>query len=234
MPETLPTLRRHQHLESLETYVPGLLIPEVASRFGMPREEVVKLASAENPLGTSPRAVAAVGAALADLHLYPDWRAHALREALAEHHGVRAEQVTVGAGETELIPLILRTFSEQGEEILFPIPTFPIYEQAAIVERRQPKMIPMDEGLRIVPEQILASVTEKTRVLILTSPNNPLSTVIDRSALEFILERISPDVLVVLDEAYVDYSEHGSQMDLLSRHTLLKYLMAFSCSWFLR
>lgn len=223
-----PNLRSIGHLESVETYVPGLLVSEVASRFGIPAQKVVKLASAENPLGPSPRAIEAIDRVLKDVHLYPDWRAQSLRDAIAEHHGVTSEQVIIGAGETELISLIIRTFSEPGEEVLFPIPTFPIYGQAALVERRCPSTISMDEQLRVDPERILQAITERTRILILSSPNNPLSTVIDRKVLDSILEQIPTDVLVLLDEAYVDYSKNGSQVELLSRYANLIVLRTFS------
>lgn len=227
--EMSPIFRSIDYLKSVETYVPGLLVSEVVNRLGIPAEKVVKLASAENPLGPSPRAIEAIRSVLGNLHLYPDWRAQNLREAIAKYHGALPEQIIIGAGETELISLIFRTFSEQGDEILFPIPTFPIYEQAALVERRVPTSVSMDETtLRVDPERLLQAVTEKTRILILTSPNNPLSTTIERETLNFILEKIPHNVVVLLDEAYVDYSEYGSMVDLVSQHANLVILRTFS------
>ena len=227
-PETLLSFKAVDYLESVQTYVPGLSIPEVAHRYGVPAERVAKLASAENPLGPSPHALKAIQLALNELSLYPDWRSQSLRQAIAIHNGLNMEQVIVGCGETELISIIIRAFSEQGEEILFPIPTFPIYEQVALVERRQPVSVSMDENFRINPETLLGAVTKKTKILILTSPNNPLSTVIEREKIRFLLDHTPPEVLVLLDEAYVDYSKSGTQADLLSLYPNLVILRTFS------
>ncbi len=222
------SFRSIEYLETVESYVPGLRIPEVVSRYGVPPEKVAKLASAENPLGPSPRAVKAIELALKDLSLYPDWRSESLREAIAKHNGMKMEQVIVGCGETELISLIIRAFSQQGEEILFPLPTFPIYEQAALADRRLPVPVLMDEHFRLDPERLLQGITEKTKVVVLTSPNNPLSTVIERETMRFILDHLSSEILVLLDEAYVDYSERGTHRDLLSLYPNLIILRTFS------
>ncbi|MCJ7685513.1 MAG: histidinol-phosphate transaminase [Desulfobacteraceae bacterium] len=217
-----------EYLKPVEAYVPGLRVDEVVERYGIPAEKVVKLASAENPLGPSPLALEAINLGLRDLSLYPDWRVQSLRKAIATYENIKTEQVIVGCGETELMSLIVRAFSEQGEEILFPIPTFPIYEQVALVERRQPIAVAMDENFNIDPERLLLAVTNKTKVLMLTSPNNPLSTVIDRETLKFILDKVPQDILVLLDEAYVDYSESGTQADLIPLYPNLVVLHTFS------
>jgi histidinol-phosphate aminotransferase len=216
------------YLEPVHPFVPGLRIPEVVKRYGLKTESVAKLASAENPLGPSPKAVRAIEKALNEMSLYPDWRAEGLRQAIGRHNGVRADQVFVGCGETELISFLIRAFSEQGDEVLFPIPTFPIYEQASLVERRQPKWVEMDESFKIDPERLLRSVTEKTRILILTSPNNPLSTTIARETIQYILENLSPRVLVLVDEAYVDYADDATNPGLLERAPNLVILRTFS------
>jgi len=216
------------YLEGIEAYTPGLRVPEVVRRHGVPAERVAKLASAENPLGPSPRAVEAIKNALNELSLYPDWRAENLREAIAQYNHIKTDQVIVGCGETELMSFFIRAFSEQDDEILFPIPTFPIYEQASLVERRRPVSVPMNEHFQIEPESLLEAVTEKTRLLILTSPNNPLSTTIEREKIRYIFDHLSPRVLVLLDEAYGDYAEDGSRVDLLSLYPNLVVLRTFS------
>jgi histidinol-phosphate aminotransferase len=216
------------YLEPIQSYVPGMRIADVVRRYGLKAESVAKLASAENPLGPSPKAMAAIEKALNEMSLYPDWRAESLREAIGRHHGVQPERVFVGCGETELISFLIRAFSEQGDEILFPIPTFPIYEQASLVERRQPRWIEMDEDFRIDPERLLHAVTGKTRLLILTSPNNPLSTTIPGETMQYLLEHLSPQVLVLLDEAYVDYADDATKPGLLERTPNLVVLRTFS------
>ncbi len=220
--------RMMEYLESVAPYVPGLRVPEVAERYGIAPERVAKLASAENPLGPSPLAVQAIQDALKELSLYPDWQSQDLRAAIARHVGVKKEQVIAGCGETELMSLIVRVFSEQGEAIAFPQPSFPIYEQISLVERRKPLPLPMDRDFKVDPERILEGITPKTRVLILTSPNNPLSTVIDRDTLRFILDQISSKILVLLDEAYIDYADTGTHADLLPLYPNLVVLRTFS------
>ncbi|MFH0844161.1 MAG: histidinol-phosphate transaminase [Pseudomonadota bacterium] len=218
-----------KYLEAVTPYVQGLRTPEVAKRYGLPPERIAKLASAENPLGPPPLAVKAIQDALKDLSLYPHWQAPELRGALAEFQGMDEDQIVVGCGETELMSFIIRAFSEQGEEILFPIPTFPVYEQIARVERRRPASVHMGEDLIIDPEKLLQAVNEKTRVLILTSPNNPLSRTIEVETLRFILDHISPQILVLLDEAYMDFAdETGTQVGLLSHYPNLIVLRTFS------
>ncbi len=217
-----------RYLEPLASYVPGLRIPEVVARYGIPAGKIAKLASAENPLGPSPMAVRAIENALGELALYPDWRAEKLRHAIAKHNHVRMEQVIAGCGETELISHIIQAVSEQGDEILFPVPTFPMYEQTALVERRRPISVSMDNDFRIDPEKLLQAVTKRTRVLILNSPNNPLSTVIEQDKLRYILDHITPAVVVLLDEAYVDYSDTGTQAGLLHQYPNLVILRTFS------
>lgn len=216
------------YLEPVQPFVPGLRIPDVVRRYGLKADSVAKLASAENPLGPSPKAMEAIAKALNEMSLYPDWRAESLREAIGRHNGAKTDRVFVGCGETELISFLIRAFSEQGDEILFPIPTFPIYEQASLVERRQPKWVEMDESLKIDPERLLHAVTGKTRILILTSPNNPLSTTIARETMQYILDHLSPQVLVLLDEAYVDYADDATKPDLLERTPNLVVLRTFS------
>jgi histidinol-phosphate aminotransferase len=216
------------YLEPVQPFVPGLRIPDVVRRYGLKAESVAKLASAENPLGPSPKAVEAIQKALNEMSLYPDWRAESLREAIGRHNGVKTDRIFVGCGETELISFLIRAFSEQGDVILFPVPTFPIYEQASLVERRQPKWVEMDENFKIDPERLLHSVTGKTRIVILTSPNNPLSTTIAGETLQYLLDHLSPQVLVLLDEAYVDYADEATKPDLLERTPNLVVLRTFS------
>jgi histidinol-phosphate aminotransferase len=216
------------YLESVETFTPGLRVSEVVERYGVPADKVAKLASAENPIGPSPQAVKAIGLALNDLSLYPDWQARSVREAIARHNGVAIKNIIASCGETELILSIIMAFSEQADEIVFPIPTFPIYKQAALVERRQPVQVPMDQDFTIDPDKLLNAFTKKTRILILTSPNNPLSTTIEKEKLTYILDHTPPEVLVLLDEAYADYSETGPRTDLAHCYPNLILLRTFS------
>ncbi|MCP4227162.1 MAG: aminotransferase class I/II-fold pyridoxal phosphate-dependent enzyme, partial [Actinomycetia bacterium] len=128
----------HAGLRDPEYYVPGLPVDYVATRYGITSTEIAKLGSAENPHGPSPLARQAVADTLERLHLYPSWTADPLREKIADTYGYQPTEVICGAGETEIISLIIRAFCEPGGKILMPGPCFPIYHLFAEAEGRVP------------------------------------------------------------------------------------------------
>ena len=128
----------HSGLANPEYYVPGLPVDHVAARYGIAPDEIAKLGSAENPFGASPLARQAVAEALDRLHLYPSWTAEPLREKIAATYSYGPEEVICGAGETEIISLLIRAFCEPGGKILMPGPCFPIYHLFAEAEGRVP------------------------------------------------------------------------------------------------
>lgn len=132
-------------LGTKEAYVPGLTQEFVAKTYGILAGDVAKLGSAENPFGPSPKAAAAVKAAL-KIDSYPDWTARALREKIAQKYAYAPEQVICGAGETEIISWIIRVFSAQGDKILMFVPAFPIYHMTTENERR----VPVYVGLSLI------------------------------------------------------------------------------------
>jgi len=179
-------------------------VEEVERELG---HSAVKLASNENPLGPSPRALEAIRASLDQVHLYPDGHGYYLRRKLAEIHGLEMDEIIVGAGSTDLIELVGKTFLTAGDEGITSESAFYIY-RLAIEE--------MGAGLVLTPIRdmtfdlaaIARAVTQRTKVIYLGNPNNPTGTMFTADELDRLLDALPPRVLVVLDEAYHDYVQH--------------------------
>lgn len=187
----------------MQPYVPGKPVDEVKRELGV--DSVVKLASNENPLGPSPKAVAAVREAAASMHVYPDGSAHTVRTKLAEKHGVSPAQVLLGNGSDELIHLLGLVFLEKGDEMVVADPTFVRYEAAAHLAETTLVRVPLDATLTHDLERMADAVTPRTKLVFVANPHNPTGTVVTRAAFEAFLDRLPPTCTCVLDEAYFEY-----------------------------
>ncbi len=189
-------------LSRLKAYQP-IIPPDVLSeRAGIPVERVIKLDGNENPYGCSPR----VGRALAGYpfyHIYPDPEQNELRKALAVYVGVDAAHIVAGAGSDELIDLILRLFLEPGDRVINCVPTFGMYPFCTEVCGGKVIDVPRDKSYAIDIEGIKEAVDEKTKVIFVTSPNNPTGNITPRRD---ILELVKLGKVVVIDEAYYEFS----------------------------
>lgn len=191
-------------IEALVPYEGGKPIEELAREYGI--TDAVKLASNENPLGPSPRAIEAARATLASVHRYPDGVAYALRDAIARFHGVRLDEVLQGAGSNELLDLVVRTFATPAHHIVFGEPAFIVYRIAALAYGVPFTAVPMQDLTHDLPA-MAAAVTPQTRVLFVANPNNPTGTYVSRTAVEELLRSVPPEVIVVMDEAYFEYAD---------------------------
>ncbi len=201
----MPRFSIHEQLPPwsarIRPYVPGKPIEEVEREVGRP---AIKLASNENPLGPSPKALEAIRKFLDRVHLYPDGQGYYLRKKLVEIHGLEINQIILGAGSTDLIELVAKTFLTAGDEAITSESAFIIYRLAAEE---------MGAGLILIPMRnatfdlaaIAHAVTQRTKVIYLGNPNNPTGTMFTAEELDRFLEAIPARVLVVLDEAYHDY-----------------------------
>lgn len=214
-------------LEEFTPYKPGLTAAEAVARFGAPPEKVVKLGSGENPYGPSPAAADAVVNAVAGLHRYPEWTSADLRTTLANHLGVDLAQVVCGAGETELISAIIRAFAGPGDEVLMHHTTFPIYHLYAAAEGRTPVFADSGWASTLDVDDLLARMTDRTRVVFLTTPHNPSGRVVRTADIRRVCAAI-PSALVVVDEAYVHFSEQEPAVPLLTEFDNLIVLRTFS------
>ncbi|MET8831329.1 histidinol-phosphate transaminase [Streptomyces sp. NPDC004610] len=216
-------------LVSGEVYVPGLPAEHVVETYGVPAEDVAKLASAENPHGASPRAMAAVEEARARLDLYPDWTAGALRRAIGEKYGFDPDGVVCGSGETEVISLVIRAFAAPDEPVLMHAPCFPLYRIYANAEGRRPVYVPMGEDFDPQIELYLETLRKTApKIAFITNPHNPSGRLLPEEDVRKVLEAAPEHTLVVLDEAYVHYAEVTFGMELLREYDNLIVLRTMS------
>lgn len=221
------SLRYSPAVERLVPYTPGLSVREVASEFGVSPAEVVKLGSGENPFGPSPAAIRAISGALGSLNRYPDWTSGDLRRKVAGLFDVSEEEVVCGAGETEIISCVIRGFARPGDEVLMHRPTFPIYHLYAEAEERRPIFADPGGSPTLSVEDLLGRIGERTRVVFLTSPHNPSGRVLELGDVRRVC-RAASGALVVMDEAYIHFSDRTSATRLLPECPNLMVLRTFS------
>lgn len=200
-------------IEQIRPYQPGTPIEEVARRLGADAPpEIIKLASNENPLGPSPFAVAAAQAELVRVHRYPESEAPVLRNALAAHLGVSPEEIVLGNGSNELLELLVRTFCTGDQRVVFAEPSFVVYRLACLAHGVPFTDVALDGYTHDLPAMARA-VRPGTRLVFIANPNNPTGTHVGDKALNAFLEAIPSDVIVVLDEAYAEYTDAADYPD---------------------
>jgi histidinol-phosphate aminotransferase len=226
MPDDTPRLVA-PHIERLTAYVPGMPPEELERQFGV--RDAIKLASNENPLGPSPRALEAAHAAMREAHRYPDQ--HRLRAAIAAHHGVAVDEVILGNGTDELIVLAARTFGRPGDVAVYPSPSFPTYALATTAQAMQGREVPLRNHVEYDLEAMIAAVRAEPRLFFLANPNNPTGAHLSRPALARLLRALPVSTVAVLDEAYVEFAdapEFASALQLRELHEHTLVLRTFS------
>ena len=204
-----------EYIRSLIPYEPGKPIEEVEREYGIANS--VKLASNENPLGPSPKAVAALRAKLDQLHLYPDGDCFYLKAGLAKKLGVAPETLIFGNGSNEIIELAARTFMRAGDEAVMAEQAFVVYQLIVQAVGGKSKQVPLRDYTHDL-DAIAAAISPQTRLVFLANPNNPTGTIFRREAWERFLAKVSPDVLLIVDEAYFEYVEDSNYPDSLKYH----------------
>lgn len=190
------------HIAGLQPYQPGKPIEELERELGV--AEAVKLASNENPLGPSPKAMEAVRLAVGEVHRYPDGSAYYLRHALAERLGVSPDEVVVGNGSNDLLVLLTQALLSPGDEAVMGDPAFVVYRLAVKAVDGRAVEVPLVEHTHDLPAMVQA-VTERTKLLFVANPNNPTGTMVTAKEVDALLAALPDHVLVVMDEAYVEY-----------------------------
>lgn len=199
-----------QQIIHLPVYQPGKPIEEVKRELGL--TEVIKLASNENPFGCSPKAQEAIAAEAANMSIYPDGGAVQLTAELAAHLGVQPNQIIFGAGSDDVILMLARAYLVQGDETVMASHTFPQYKHNCEIEGAISIEVPLKDGKHDLPA-MLAKIGERTKIVWICNPNNPTGTVVSREELNVFLKQVPAHVLVVLDEAYIEYSASGELPD---------------------
>jgi histidinol-phosphate aminotransferase len=198
-------LKVHPDIASLVPYVPGKPIEELQRELGLPR--AIKLASNENPIGPSPKALAALAETASSLHRYPDGGAFRLRGALAHRWKVTPDQVILGNGSDELLGLLARAFLSPGDEAVMAEQTFVIYKMEVQAAHGVVVEVPQKQWHHDLPA-MAAAITDKTRLLFVCNPNNPTGTMATKTEVAALMARVPDHVVVVFDEAYYEYVRH--------------------------
>ena len=199
------------HVRSLDVYQPGKPIEELERELGI--SGAIKVASNENPLGPSPKALAAIPAALPQLHLYPDAGGFALRRALSAKLGVPLEQLTLGNGSNDLLYQLVLATCEMTDEVLSHKYAFLSYRLSAQVAGRPFVAAPTTPELGCDVDALVAAITPKTKLVVLGSPNNPTGSHLTKSDAERVLKALPERALLVIDEAYAEYAAAWPEID---------------------
>jgi histidinol-phosphate aminotransferase len=205
-------MRFNSVLADLPVYQPGRPIEEVARELGRPAEDIIKMASNENPSGPSPRALAAMERALRQTHLYPDGNAYYLKQRLAAKLGVQPGNLIFGSGSNEIFEFVGHALLAPGDEVVVSQYCFAVYPIVTHLFGARLVTVPARDYGHDLPAMRQA-ITARTRIVFVANPNNPTGTLAPRAAVLELVRTMPPDVLLVMDEAYIEFLE--DPLDLL-------------------
>jgi len=205
MPSSIWDIANPQ-LRDLAVYEPGKPIEETARELGADASKIIKLASNENPLGPSPKALVAMRAALEDAHLYPDGGGFYLREALATQLNFRREEIILGSGSNEILEFLGHAFLASGDEVLVSEHAFIAYKLITAAFGARTIEVPSPDFQHDL-DAILQAVTPRTRLIFIANPNNPTGTLLLQEEIDRFMESVPDRIVVVFDEAYFEYVE---------------------------
>lgn len=214
-------------LQGLPNYSVSETVAEIKHRFQL--EEVVYLASNENPFGCSPGVGKALNTALEDSHRYPEGTGQELKTALASALQLSPGQVLLGNGSNEILDCVIKAFLGPGDELMVSAHSFAMYPIMAQWVGAEVRQIPMQQWV-VDLDSMAASVTSKTRLILLANANNPTGTMVSAAQMEAFLSAIPADILVLVDEAYIEFaaSDFGHAVSLMSRYSNLVVCRTFS------
>ncbi len=201
-----------QHIRDIAPYQGGKPTTELAREMGLRVEDIVKLASNENPLGISPKAEYAIQEAILDIARYPDGNSFALRDAVSKKFNVAHNQIVFGNGSNDILELAARAYLTAGSETIYSQHAFAVYSLVTQATGANGVVVPAkDYGHDL--NAMFKAITTKTRIIFIANPNNPTGTLIGKDALYVFLKQVPNDILIVLDEAYDEYlsSAHKSE-----------------------
>jgi histidinol-phosphate aminotransferase len=201
------------HIRELAPYKPGKPIEELERELGI--RESIKLASNENPLGPSPRAVEAVRGAADQIHRYPDGASFELRRALSERLGVGGNQIVFGCGGDEILELIAKTLMGPGDEVVYGWPSFAMYPIVIQGMGATGVPVPLDGDFVHDLDAMAAAVTDRTSLVMLCNPNNPTGTSVGAEAFDRFVEALPEDVILAVDEAYWEFMRRPDRPDVI-------------------
>jgi len=206
-----------EHLEAVRPYVPGKPIEEVKRELEL--DNVIKLASNENPLGPPPGVVRAITEAAGEVNRYPDGGCFYLRQALCEKLSISGDNVIFGNGSDEVIVLALRAMLRHDEEVIIAHPTFLIYNIASLVEEANVRTVPMKD-FRYDLKAMAGAITDRTKIVFISNPDNPTGSYVTKDEMDDFMQRVPEGVVVFLDEAYGEFAkgdDYPETLELINR-----------------
>jgi histidinol-phosphate aminotransferase len=232
---TTPCTAARTEIQGLRAYQPGKPIDELAREFGMNACDIVKLASNENPIGPSKKAIAAMDAELRELTRYPDGNGFDLKQALCKNLSTESviitpENITLGNGSSDILDFIVTCFVSKGDEVVFSQHAFAVYGLVTKVQGGESIVVPAKNYGHDL-DAMAAAITDKTRVVFVTNPNNPTGTWLTQTDILNFLAKVPSDVIVALDEAYFEYVNEAdccNGLTLLAAYPNIVIIRTFS------
>jgi len=205
-------LKIPEHIKNLIPYEPGKPLEELERELGI--KNSIKLASNENPIGPSPEALRAIEKILPNIHRYPDGSGFYLKKTIAEYFNLRPQNIILGNGSNEIIELSVRTFLNPGDEIVMADQSFIVYQIVTQSANCKGIIVPLRDFTHNL-DRMADAVTEKTRMVFISNPNNPTGTAVGTKDVERFMGRLRDDIVVIFDEAYYEYVERKDFPDTL-------------------
>ncbi len=217
-----------QYVLGIQPYIPGKPVEELERELGITNS--IKLASNENPVGPSPRALRAVRDSMADLNRYPDGAGYYLKGALSDALSVSEDELILGNGSNELVDIAVKTYLKDGDEAVMATPSFVVYSMAVQGVGAMSVQIPLRNYAHDLAAMAEA-ITPKTKMIFIANPNNPTGTINRKDEFDRMIEKIPDTILVVVDEAYHEYvsdADYADSMKYLRTEKNILILRTFS------
>lgn len=218
-----------KELSKLNPYVPGKPTEEVQKEYGL--DSVEKLASNENQLGPSPKAVEAVKKELGNLNIYPDAGAMELRHAIAKKLGVDYDNIVVGNGGEQILQIVAQTFINEGDEAIMAKTTFGMYGNSVTHMGGVPVRVPLKD-IRHDFEGFVEAINDKTKIIYVCNPNNPIPNIMTKEEMQYLVDNIPEEIVLLIDEAYYDFAilneDYPESLEILKKRPNTIILRTFS------
>jgi histidinol-phosphate aminotransferase len=216
-------------LAHIHSYIPGKPVEEVEREYGV--KNAIKMASNENALGPSPKALRAIQKSLKKVHRYPDGSCYYLRKKLSKKLSVLSGELLFGNGSDEILVLVVRAFVGRGDEVIIADPTFLVYEIATQAECGKIIKVPV-KNFHYDLDSMRKKISARTKLIFIANPDNPIGTYVNKAQLAAFMRRVPKDVIVVLDEAYYEFgrmkNDYPNSLALLKKYRNLLVIRTFS------
>ena len=205
-------------IKNIPAYIPGDTAESVEKKYGIAPEDILKLASNENQFGPSPKAIEAMAKEVGRVHIYPDPFCIEIRKKIGVMNGFddSGDNVVIAVGASGILSLLGEVFIKKGDEVIFCEPTFGAYAGAVIRNDGTPVVLPLTEDLKFDLKAMYNAITDKTKMICICNPNNPTGTVVDSEELKEFIHKVPKDIIIVVDEAYIELSSNPDVKSMVS------------------